>query len=365
MTSSSITSRILSHREFKKELLQHSFTILVFYRTVWCGRYLSELHELSNQVTQLGGHIIAVSSQNLECTRQQQLDWRLKFDVYVDDCKELAEKYDMVIDKTETQPTLFSRMSVSLSNVSRKSIQCIPTPNISIKTRTRKSVNSLRKSIKRLGSPVKATERYSELSKDGYLMPGIVILKQNKTVFKWRGVATGQGFLATFSYLQPQHIVTAARLHFDSTIDCSRIELNGECGDELFNYTLHNPDLKALFRKFLELECSSELMDFMDGVQQVTNSYSDKKGRELYKLYSKYIVGRKRQINLESKVKQRVMTMFESEKIDNIPLNVFDDAIVQTKLILRTDPFRRFLTNYHLEVAKINPAFFLDLSSYP
>src|SRR5687768_10496959 len=93
--------RLLSMSDYKNELRKNRFVILVFYRTIWCGKYLSELQELAQHFAQMGGKIIAVSTQSLESTIQQQLDWRLKCDLICDELMDLTQKYDMVVEKNE------------------------------------------------------------------------------------------------------------------------------------------------------------------------------------------------------------------------------------------------------------------------
>ena len=84
--------------------MSQNFTVKVFFRgdwCPWCSAYLADFNDVRDQISELGGRIVGITSQ---AGNQSKQDLGLGFDVLVDEANVEASKYDIFITPKEESP---------------------------------------------------------------------------------------------------------------------------------------------------------------------------------------------------------------------------------------------------------------------
>jgi hypothetical protein len=112
----------------------------------------------------------------------------------------------------------------------------------------------------------------------------------------------------------------------------------------LLSNFIYNKKYVPIFKKFLEVEYSSENIEFIEEVERFKTIKSDEKriqrSKEIFAIYIKH--GASKELNLNSTIRKLFYQELESYKNENkSPINMYD-AIVDEVIICMVDGFYRF-----------------------
>ena len=299
------------------------FTVLFFYRGTWCGNcplYLRQINDNITEIRKLGGEAYAISSQ------EQQ---------FIDQMKQTTEvDYDLISDS-----------------------KCLLGKKFGVKI-TKKNGFAFRVMQRIIKGALKSTDSYDHYHDDGITQPAVVVLDNNGgIIYKWVTPALFKTGFGMFDRIDPEEVMEVVRFYFSQpTLVGSVIEYCNQNAAKVFDATLTNPELRALFELHLKKEYSIESLEFVDQAQEFQQLLEKQKSSLLTKkstvakkesnIYCMFIPERApKELNIPGEIRKNVQDSIENhkKKVESFEQHAFALVLQHIKTMLISDSFMRFV----------------------
>jgi peroxiredoxin len=316
-----------------KELLQHRFIVLVFYRGAWrgfCEKALKEMNEIINDVRGLGGDIFGVSSQTKEWADHVKTQWNLSFQVLSDQKNILAKKYN--IRMTKKHGNLYNRII--------------------------KLAKSFQVNTEQLEDPYAYTHGLTE--------PGIVVLKRDGSVlYSWRGEPLPKNMLGATDRVSAKTLLATLSFYFQCEDELDSISSYVKTNAvEMYNTIILDSRIRPHFLEHLRKEYNLDLLNFVESVDRLEDKIKwnlnnpvrtfdvIRARNELVAIYITYIIdGAPHQVPLPNDIRSELNSFFIPERLEDrgyvlrqrYIMPIFAAAYRHIKKILREECLPRFI----------------------
>ncbi len=350
-----VLSRVNTYNasQYFESLKRDRFTILVFYRGSWCGfcnNYLSSINPVVKKIKQLGGKIIAVSSQNIETVRQPQEDLQLTFPMISDEQNTLAKQCK--VEVTEKKNSLYQKMIL-------------------------------------LAKKFKVNTQYLETETNymqGISQPAVIVWDSRQNIiFNWKKYPSFANLYGASDRIPMEEVLTVVEYQLSPSYESvsAKIRVKLESNRELFEQLLGDPKLKKKFVEHLKKERTIEMLEFVEQVEEWELLEDEKKGKKEMEIYNLFLMEQaSKEVNLPHEIKQSVCAHFEklkaeegqetsnrvslSHSLAKLSLHTVDyeklihEAYMHIKGTLYIDSYPRFqATSAFFELATSLPQFFV------
>lgn len=323
--------KVIGVDQFQNRLLHNKFTIVVFYRGNWCefcGKHLLEFNTIHENVKFFGGTVLAICAQNSELVSKEIREYKLQFDVCSDESNSMAKYYGLNI--TEKGSELYCR----LVQVFKES-----NPNSNNAFQLELSTNYM----------------------NGICQPAVLIFKQGGTVcFQWKGSVLRRTAFGAFDRIQPTYILKIANFLFNEWAQKDNLfVIKNGMERHVFDFILTDKNARELFRKHLQLEYNVELLQFLEYLENVKQSYEDVL-KHITFIYNEFVkTDAPKELDCLSSYQDLVARFEKNCQISNpsmIDHNIFSECERIVRLKLSAEPFHRFLSTPNaIEIVKQLP----------
>ncbi|KAL0479740.1 rpoC [Acrasis kona] len=206
------------------------------------------MNSLLDYVQSLGGHVVAVSSQDNKWVKHAKMKWGIKYAVISDQRNVLAKKYNIVV--TEKNDTIYKRI---------------------IRLARSFSVNT-----EQLEEP----EGY----KNGMTQAGLVVIKNstNKVAYHWKSEPQEKNLYGATNRVSAKTVLNSINFYFRCEDEVDSIKTFAfQNLNALYNTVVNFPNVRPLFLEHLKKEYLLDLLLFVEEVDKIENRIKQQLNRPL------------------------------------------------------------------------------------